>query len=247
MRIALAGGFINPTAQLYALPELAIYGDGTVLAQDFSGTVGSGGVVPVLVTTRLTEAGLQMILAAAADAGLLGKNAQYQGGPMAEASTTTFTVVAEGHTHTVSVLALGRPGGDPNTQAIRDKLAALEAALMDVPALVGNGNVAQAPTAYAPTALEVFVSAAEAGAGTTLDWPLATPLASFGEPVRQGSGGGGINQGSLTCGLVSGADLATLAPLIASAAPDTVWTSGTAMWSLTFRPLLPDETGCPGV
>jgi hypothetical protein len=238
LRISVAGGFINPIAQLFALPEIAIYGDGTVLAPDYGGILGSGGSVPALVATRLSEAGVQKILAAAADAGLLGKNGQYQGGPMAEASTTIFTVVAEGHVHTVSVVALGRPGGDPATQEIRDKLASLESALTDVPGFVGNDNVAEPSAAYEPDALEVFVAPSGDDPGAAaIEWPLSTPLADFGTPVDRGE----------ACGVVTGSDLTALEQLTSTAAPDAVWKSRQTFWSLTFRPMLPDDRGCPGV
>ncbi|MEA2621929.1 MAG: hypothetical protein QOH61_839 [Chloroflexota bacterium] len=250
LRVTIAGGFINPVAQLFALPEIAIYGDGTVLAPDTSGEVVPPPAVPLVVATSLSEAGLQRVLAAAGVAGLLGKNAHYEGGPMAEASTTTFTVVAEGHTHTVSAYALSRPGGDTATMTAMKALGQFEADLMDIATLAGADGVTVAPHAYQPTALEVFVAPAENSgqepSPAPLAWPLATALSSFGQPVGSDSGGS-VRGPSLTCGIVTGADLATLEPLLANAASDSLWTSDGSLWTLTLRPELPDETSCPGV
>jgi hypothetical protein len=252
LRIATAGGFINPQTQLFALPEVAIYGDGTVLAPDFS-TIQPLSLVPQMTITKISEAGMQALLAAARDAGLLGKNEQYSSGPVPDAGTTTFTVIADGHTHTVSVVALGHQGGDPQTQEARDKLAAFDSAVADIPALVGAANVVAPSTIYEPTGLLVFAQQADSTGGTTVAWPLSTPLAEFGDEIRSGdaggNGGGGLNPGAggaLRCGIVTGSDLATFSSAINAATPDTLWTSDGATWSLTVRPQLPDETACPG-
>jgi hypothetical protein len=251
LRVATAGGFINPQTQLFGLPEISIYGDGTVLAPDFSGT-SPNSVVPQLTVTKISEAGLQALLTAAGTAGLLGKNAQYNSGPVPDAGTTTFTVIADGHTHTVSVVALGNRGGDPSTQEARDKLAAFDMALQDIPTLVGAANVVTPSSTWVPAGMLVFAQSADSTGGTTLAWPLSTPLAQFGDEIRSGDSGGnggGLNPGAggaLRCGIVTGSDLATLNHALDTATPDTLWTSGGATWSLTARPQLPDETACPG-
>lgn len=249
LRISLAGGFINPSTQLFALPEIAIYGDGTVLMADYSGSVAATPGVPPLLVTTISEAGVQKILAAASDAGLLGKNGQYQGGITPEASTTIFSVTADGHTHTISVVALHKPGGDPTTQELRDRLAAFEDALQDVPALVGAANVTAAQAPFVPSGLEVFVATYSdaSPSAPTLGWPLSTPLDSFGQPIAGGGPGGGIRGPELKCGIVTGADLAVLLPVLATASFDTVWNSLGNLFTLTIRPELPDELTCPGV
>jgi hypothetical protein len=222
-----------------------------VLAPDFSGA-SANPAIPQLIVTRISEAGLQALLAAASDAGLLGKNAQYDSGPVPDAGTTTFTVIADGHTHTVSVVALGHQGGDPATQDARDKLAAFDQALMDIPTLVGKSNVVAPSATWTPAGLLVFAQAADTTGGTSAAWPLSTPLAQFGDEIRSGgsgSGGGGLNPGAggaLRCGIVTGSDLSTLSHALDAASPDTLWTSDGATWSLTVRPQLPDETACPG-
>ncbi len=247
LRISIAGGFINPSTQLFALPELAIYGDGTVLVRDDSGSTPAIPALQPMLMNRISEAGLQLILAAAGDAGLLGPNGHFQGGIMPEASTTTFLLNAEGHTHTISVTALGKPGGDPATQALRDKLQAFETAMQDVPTFVGAANITVPQAPFQPAGIEVFVSSDGQPTGKTLAWPLSTSLATFGQPIASAGSGGGIRQPDLRCGIVTGSDLTTLQPLLAKAAPDSVWNSDGSYYTLTLRPELPDELACPGV
>ena len=79
VRVSVAGGFISPGSQLFSLPEVAIYGDGTVLQADYSGSAPATPGVPAMLVTTISESGLQAILAAASDAGLLGENGQYRG------------------------------------------------------------------------------------------------------------------------------------------------------------------------
>ncbi len=70
-----------------------------------------------------------------------------------------------------------------------------------------------------------------------LEWPLSEPLASFGEPYPMGQ--------DARCGTVSGDDLQMLLPMAMSANQLTPWESDGERYELLFRPLLPDESGCP--
>jgi hypothetical protein len=67
-------------------------------------------------------------------------------------------------------------------------------------------------------------------------WPLPTPLAVLGSPLR----------GDVTrrCGIVSGADAAALRPALQAATQATVWTDPSVVGSrigLTVRPMLPGD------
>ena len=253
VRISIIGTTLAPSAQLFALPEIAIYGDGSILVPSEPGDF-PGPSVPGLMLTKVSEAGLQAILSAAKDAGLLGKNAQLQGPIMPDAATTAFVVVAEGRTHTISAYALDSDktsGIDAATAAARKKLSTFEAALKDISTMVGTANVLSGPAVYQPTALQVFAVAIDPSqidpnpSTPPAAWPLATPLASFGQPVPDTSGGG-IQGQPMNCGVVTGADLATLQGALANTDQSTIWSSGDGEYTLTFRPQLPDETGCPG-
>ena len=67
------------------------------------------------------------------------------------------------------------------------------------------------------------------------DWPLAAGLASFGAVDDQGT----------RCGEVEGTDLERLLPQAREANQLTLWRSGATEYTTWFRPLLPDESGCP--
>jgi hypothetical protein len=67
-------------------------------------------------------------------------------------------------------------------------------------------------------------------------WPLAAPLAAFGQPVE--------DLPDTRCGVVMGEELATLLPAAQESSELTPWTSEGSRYLLLFRPLLPDEHGC---
>jgi len=73
----------------------------------------------------------------------------------------------------------------------------------------------------------------------SIAWPLATPLSSFGAPVPTPLG-----DGPTACGVVQGEDLAKLLPDLQRATQITPWTSAGTTYTLSVRPLLPDESGC---
>jgi hypothetical protein len=50
-----------------------------------------------------------------------------------------------------------------------------------------------------------------------------------------------------TCTLLAGADAEAATRLAGSAPPNTQWRSGSNLYAVLFRPLLPDETDCTAV
>jgi hypothetical protein len=73
---------------------------------------------------------------------------------------------------------------------------------------------------------------------TVMDWPLDTPLATFGGPVANNSA---------RCGLVEGEDAATLTPALAQANQLTMWTQDpefSVAYGLTVRPIVAGENPC---
>jgi len=241
------GGFVAPQALLTRYPIVSIYGDGRVITEGPVPAIFPGPALPNLQASTLTETGLQRLLAISGDDGLLGPDASYDATNVADASAARFTVVADGATHTIGAYALGMD--DPNLEAdataARAKLRAFAAALGDLQTSVGAENVGQ-DTSFAWDSIAVYVAegAPEPGdpnlARKPIAWPLSTPLATFGEPATAGT----INAGR--CGVVSGADADRLRPLLADATQITPWTSAGSSYSLTFHPLLPDQTTCPG-
>jgi hypothetical protein len=246
VRIENGGGFVGPAFQLRRLPWLSIFGDGRVMVLGPQIEIYPGPALPNVVTFRISEEGLQQVLEEALAAGLLGADAHYDYPGIADAGTTTFTVVAGGKQHVVSAYALSEGGAmdsqlDTETLRARTALLKFQERALDLRSWLGAA-VIEPETAYRFEALRIFVTAAQPADPQIqpgfVDWPLATPLASFGDPVVG-------NLGDTRCAAVSGDDLATLLPAIQKSNELTVWRSGAKEYQLVLRPLLPDESGCP--
>lgn len=248
LRQELGGGFVPYEWVLSHLPTVSIYGDGRVVTEGPRIEIYPGPALPNLRVVRISEAGLQRILAAAAEAGILGNDAHYDYPGIADAPTTIFTVDAGGATSRVSAYALGI-GEDasmipPADAAARAELADFAAKLGDLAGWLG-ADVVSGEESYRFESIRVYAQAAEPTSPdggiepTVVDWPLAVPLATFGEPFRPGA------EPAMRCGVVAGDDLATLRPALEAANQLTFWRSGGQTWSLVLRPLLPDESGCP--
>ena len=246
LRYAEVGGFAGPRADLGRYPSVAVYGDGSVITQGPVAMIFPGPALPNLIVTKLTEAGLQKLLAAAAAAGLLGPDAQFDAVGIADATTADFTVVAAGSKHHISAYALGfsdatMEGGAANTAA-RTRLRAFSQVLGDLRTSLGADALgSDAPYVYSSLRILAAVGAPQPGdpglARPPIAWPLATPLATFGAP------GTGVATG-FRCAVVTGADLETLRPLAAKATSITGWRSGGADYTLMLLPMLPDDPGC---
>jgi hypothetical protein len=246
LRIESGGGLLAPGALLGQLPTLSILGDGRVIVIGPQIESYPGPALPNLQSFRISEEGLQLVLQSARAAGLLGDDARYDYPGIADATTTTFTVVAEGRRHVVSAYALFEGGPNdaqlkPDVRVARAALLAFQQRAFDLRSWLGAAVLGpDAPYAFA--SLRIFPSPAEPqpGAGvepTLKDWPLATPLGSFGAPLGDSTG--------MRCGVVTGDELATLLPDLQSSNALTYWRSQGDTYQLTLRPLLPDESGCP--
>jgi hypothetical protein len=249
VRIGYDGGFVAPGFFLTWLPSVSVYGDGTVITQGPVREIYPGPALPNLRVSRVSEAGLQEILAAAAGAGLLGGDRHFGYDMIADAPTATFTVVANGATHETTAYALGigddRPEGmSAGDAAARKALIAFETKLADLPSWLGSEVVA-ADRPYDFDAIRVFTTpgdptALDAGVEpSVVDWPLTEPLATAGIPLD------GIGREGTRCLLLEGDDLATVRPVLETANQLTFVRSGGVTYSLGLRPLLPDDAGCP--
>lgn len=245
LQVGNEGGFIAPSFTLTQIPQFSLFGDGSILTPGVEPAIYPGSALPSIQRQVVAEAGIQAILQAAIDAGLKDgiDHTDLGGTGMADASTTVFTFVADGVTHTVKVYALGglsaRPDGMSQAEfnarkALQDFLGSLGTLQTWLPA----GSVG-ASQPFDATGSRLLVSDYQPDAQLkepAKAWPLGTPLASFGDSTSiMGT----------RCGVVSGQDwTATLLPLVSNANQLTPWTSGGQRYAISFRPLLPNETGC---
>ncbi len=245
LRAAVGGGLVPPEYVLRELPGFSLYGDRRLVVRGPELEIYPGAALPNLTQRQVSEDGVQALLAAAGDAGLLGPDRHYDFPGIADAGTTTFTVVADGERHVVSAYALGleapgQPGISEEENEARAALLEFSTKLSDLQAWLPEGSLGPEEP-YAFDELRVYVRPYTASPEPELvqaeqPWPLATPLATFGQPVEI--------LPDARCAVVAGEELATLLPAAREANELTPWTSEGARYLLLFRPLLPDEHGC---
>jgi hypothetical protein len=233
---------------MLGVPVISIYGDGTVIVPGPVPAIYPGPSLPNLQRATITPAGMQTLLEAAREAGLFGPDAHYDMGGIMDASSSEFTVNADGKVHTISAYALfemdgmapQNPGADPAVTEARARLLAFQNQLGNLEALLGP-EVGDA-TPYVPDALQLLVSNGapvdeQALGQEPIVWPLSTSLTTFGETMPA------LIQGE-RCGVVTGSDVEQLLPLFQRANTLTPWTDDDAAFGIAVRPLLPSEVGC---
>lgn len=243
LRWEYRGGFVPFEYSLTRLPSFSLFGDGTAVTEGPQVEIYPGPAVPNLLATRITEDGVQAILRAARDAGLMSGDATYDFRCIADAPTTVFTVNAGGSSSTVAASALSEGQGEcPGADAqARSMLAAFQAKLGDLRRWLPDGSIGPEEP-FEPAAIRLYVGRYAGQADLpqeAITWPLAPPLDAFGTPLTGQAAGL-----QLRCGVVAGDELPTLLPDLASANQLTPWRSDGAEYRLLVRPLLPDEHGC---
>lgn len=244
LRISYEGGLVSPEYTVTAMPAFSLFGDGTVVTQGAQIELYPGPALPPLIATAVTEEGIQVILQAALDAGLDVDREYTDLGTVgiADASTTVFTVTVNGTTHVTKVYALGDLGQQPPGMAdqefsARTRLLDFQNSMQDLHGTLPKSSIGD-DTTFDPSGLRLFVSGYRPEQGLSqqpVDWPLATPLADFGERATLAG---------YRCGAVTGADLDAVLPLAREANQLTPWRSQGVSYAIVFRPLLPDESGC---
>ena len=247
LEVASEGGFINPSANIGALPIVVVDSDGRIYTP---GNPASDATAPLVAPVDVRDVGADgaaAILDAIRAAGLDREGGG--GGIVADTGSMVFTVVIDGNT-IVSRFANGgapglpggaggpgAPGGDSSGAAAFDLLAQLT----DPTKTWGSAAAPAVP--YAPAGYRIYEAPgaprAEPG-GPSVPWPLPTGPADFGVPAVPDLGVPGLRSG-----IVIGDAAAALAPLLASASASatTVFVSSGQSFSLWVRPLFPDELG----
>jgi hypothetical protein len=252
LRIETSGGLLPPFVLVTELPELSVYGDGTVIVLGPQILIYPPPALPNLLQSRITEDGLQLLLREAAAAGLLDGDADYPLPGVYDAPTTFFTVHAGGKRTRVSVYALGlEDPSDPRLTAeqreARQKLAAFAAKARDLTSWLPADAIIERDMPYVITRLQVVVVPADAPQApqspenipvSSRPWSLPTPLSQIGEPAPW------VGPTARCAVIASRKELPRLLEELATANTLTRWESGQQEFVLLVRPLLPDETGC---
>jgi hypothetical protein len=245
-RAADEGGFLAPNAVRARLPIVSVYADGRIMTEGATPAIYPGPLLPSIVFRSVGADGAAAILKAAADAGLTGSGGTYGPGPLPDAPTTVITVI-HGDSQTVSrFFSLEPQPGQADSNGPAARVQAAAAALLG--RLMGTDTFGGPPGAegtYQPLGFQLFISPGSPGptdqalARPPVSWPLATPLAAFGQADSLGGDGARV-------GVVVDAGAATLGPILAVASQITPFASGGKLWTIVVKPLLPDEAAAVG-
>lgn len=244
LKVTSEGGFINPSANLAALPTVAVYADGRIMTPGPVDAIYPGPLLAPVAVRDVGPAGAAAILAAIKAVGLDKEAASGPGIP-GDSGTNVFTAVVDGVTTTSRFAGGGQPGhpGGPVASGDEERVAALSLLdkLLDPAETWGAASVKDG--VYTPIGYRVYVAPGgpppDAQASQPpVAWPLGTPLAAFGTLANPDRGIAGLRQG-----VVLGPDAALLAPILERATAITAFTSGGRSFTLSVRALLPDEAG----
>ena len=161
LRIESGGGFIPIEYSLTSMPIVSLFGDGLAITPGAQIEIYPGPALPASDQARLSADAIQLLLQAAIDVGLDTDRTYTDMGSVAiaDAATTTFTLVVDGQTHTTAVYALGELGPKPETMSAdeyqaRKDLLAFETKATDL-SWLPDGSVTDQGT-YRPSGVRVF-------------------------------------------------------------------------------------------
>ena len=235
LRVAYSGGFVTPQVLASRLPLVSVYGDGRVLTEGPTPAIYPGPALPNVQVTRIEQSAVQDLVDAALAAGV-GEDDDLGSPPVADAPSTLIVVSTGLETLRREVYALQETppdGGGLSAQqvAARKKLSELVDRLTSLAAGESQG--------YAPTAVAGIVSPY-----TPDDDPmLAQPDQPWPGPDLPGEPLPGLT--GLSCVVATGDQATAVLAAAGTGNALTPWvTPDGGRWSVTFRPLLPDESGC---
>ena len=255
-----AGPSSSPVAQgpwlrawtTQALPPLDVFGLTDALVITARGVAVDAPAVPTaypgpaarwLGGRQLTSAGLERIVARAKALGLIGAKTDVGSPDQPGAATGHIALTADGRSVEIT--------GNPNLtieciKAPCDAAAGSPEAFgqfwQDLANLDWLGADVAAQQSFDPPVYSVLVGqppTPDSALGASLaTWPLATPIATFGAPVANGTA---------RCGTVTGTDADLLRAALAKANALTQWVqspSTNATFGLTVRPLTDGQDAC---
>ncbi len=180
------GGFTTREYSFQSPPVVIVSGDGRVFTTGPQTAIYPGAALPNITVRTITEDGIQRLLAAADEAGLFADVDYSADLNVADASTATVVVSANGETWTHRAEALGL-GADPATGAEatpeRDALLAFSQQLGDIASIAGADQLGPEEP-FEPTDYLVLVAViddpTQIGADgiepTIVDWSADLPV-----------------------------------------------------------------------
>ncbi|MFI5954448.1 hypothetical protein [Cryptosporangium sp. NPDC051539] len=233
LRAEYTGGFVPPQYTYSRLPTVSIYADGRVITEGPQIAIYPGPALPNVLVRTISHDQLEKLVTDTRRAGV-GKPFDYGTPGVADVPSTRFTLVDGGKRVTSEVYALGQNDewdkqlSSPQ-RAARARMRTLFSTLTDVP---GTGE----DRPYRPEAVATIVRAYTPGGEGPKQAERAWRGAALPGPV--------VGPADLHCLTSTGAVAERILADATEANTETPWTSGGQKWSVTFRPLLPDESGC---
>jgi hypothetical protein len=238
-RVESYGGFVPADRTVGTLPAISVYADGRVITEGPVPAIYPGPALPNLQVLKLSSYRVEQLLDEAATAGVR-PGTDFGRPNVADAPTTRVTVKTAQGTQSVAVVALNEAqANDPMLtdaqEAARATLAGFVKKLTDLSA----GDGASASKAYEPASVAVLArpwTKEQAGgepAQAEVAWPGPALPGDYLNPTFK-----------IGCVVVTGAGADQVLAAAKKANQLTPWTAGGEKYLITFRPLLPDETGC---
>lgn len=242
--IEVGGGFVPQGYDFRQPPTAVVYSNGRSFTTGAITLQYPGPAVLPVTEGQLTAAQVGEILEAAEEAGLTGEPRDYGQPPVADAPTTTITVVTDGETHTASIEALQEASTDmPQSDELppgmtQESVEARRAARKFVD-LVGSMTTRGESEAYEPDryralplAIDQNAPPPDDGSGIepqVKDWPFPQIALVANE-----------------CAVITGPDAPTFRQALQGANELTRWrTQSGELFNLAVRPVLPHEPDCP--
>lgn len=231
LRFEESGGFVPVEFLATSAPSFTLYGDGTVVFRDPTAAPPTSvdGIVRAtpFLTVQLDEEAVQALLNEALGPGGLAIAKGPYMGMVADMPTSIFTISIGGATKQVSVMGLS-PESHQQDKAIITAIAALAHRLNTF-----GGSVTGAKP-YEPTAYRAILNPVDQAVGNVIDWPWTD--------LRADDFTSGVNE-FLRTHVVTPAQVEAVGiRSIAGGMSGVSVRSNGKVFTLSIRPLLPDET-----
>jgi hypothetical protein len=245
LQVSYTGGFVTPETLAGRLPLVSVHADGRVITEGPVIAIYPGPAWPNVQVQQIDRAAVHTLVERARAAGVT-ETGDLGMPPLADVPSTRFTLATATETTVREVYALTESTGmDPadtglteEQLAARAELRGLLDELTDLPGTLGPEAVSPAEP-YEPVAV-----AALARPWTGDPEPeLVQPDVRWPGPALPGEPAGPLPD--LGCVTATGEEARAVGTAARAANSLTPWvTDDGARWAVTFRPLLPHESGC---
>jgi hypothetical protein len=237
LRLATGGGFVPMEIGFLEVPQLVVYGDGRVITADPAAQQVDFANLPAtspLVERTLDEDGMQALLLAAQEHGLLeGTSPDYGQPNVTDVPGTSLSIAANGVDANHSAYALGfddpAAGLTEEQVAARKELGAFIEQALDLDTLAAGHVTPAEPYVAEQYDVRRFEVVDDPAAGSEVErqpWPEAA-----GDPPAKDG-----------CTTVSGSEAAAIGEAFANAGINDRWTLSGVEFRAAARPILPGES-----